>query len=79
MGKHGVPFQEATQVFYDPGMIELYDEDHSIYEDRFFAIGFSSRRLLTVVFTQPTDDVIRIISAWVSMPLEVRTYEEENR
>ncbi len=47
--KHGVSFDEATEVFYDPNALEDYDSVHSDAELRFFIIGLSSRRLLYVV------------------------------
>ena len=37
---HGVSFDVAKLVFNDPYHIELYDEEHSINEDRYIAIGY---------------------------------------
>lgn len=61
--KHGVSFSEATQVFYDPNVVEGFDAAHSSAEARFFVIGFSSRRLLYVVYAETQGSTIRIISA----------------
>ena len=61
--KHGVSFGEATEVFYDPNAIEVYDERHSIEEARFIIIGLSSRRLLYVIYAEQAKDVVRIVSA----------------
>lgn len=33
--KHGVSFDEATEVFYDPSAVEAYDVVHSGVETRF--------------------------------------------
>lgn len=41
--KHDVRFNEAEEIFFDPNAVERYDEIHSIDEDRFIIIGFSSR------------------------------------
>lgn len=60
--KHKVTFGEAMEVFYDPNALEDYNARHSTSETRFSIIGFSSRRLLFVVFTEENDKV-RIISA----------------
>ena len=61
---HGVSFDEATEVFFDPNLIEGFDAEHSEDEARFYIIGFSSRRLLYVVFAERLDgEIIRIISA----------------
>jgi uncharacterized protein len=61
---HGVSFDEASEVFFDPNLIEGFDSEHSKDEARFYIIGFSSRRLLYVVFAERLDgEIIRIISA----------------
>jgi len=61
---HGVSFDEASEVFFDPNAIEGFDSEHSAAEDRFYIIGFSSRRLLYVVYAERLEkNVIRIISA----------------
>jgi uncharacterized protein len=61
---HGVSFDEASEVFFDPNLIEGFDAEHSVDEARFYVIGFSSRKLLYVVFAERLDgEIIRIISA----------------
>ena len=74
--KHGVTFGEATEVFYDPNALEAADPEYSGEEDRFVIIGYSTRRLLFVVFAQRYKDVIRIISARPPTPTERKLYEE---
>ncbi len=32
--KHGVGFRQATPAFRDPLAVSIYDEDHSVDEDR---------------------------------------------
>jgi uncharacterized DUF497 family protein len=44
-------------------LLELYDQEHSGEEERFLAIGTTSLGTIIVVFTEPEDDVIRILSA----------------
>jgi len=62
--KHEVNFEEAVEAFYDPNVISGYDKDHSEGEERFYIIGFSSRRLLFVIYAEKLDsDTIRIITA----------------
>jgi len=53
--KHGVSFDEAVTVFYDPLSATFNDPDHSIGEQRFITIGFSSHRRLFVVSHTHTD------------------------
>lgn len=61
--KHGISFDEAVTVFYDPLSATFDDPDHSIGEYRFITIGFSSHgRLLIVSYTE-RGNLIRIISA----------------
>lgn len=61
--KHRVTFEEAVGVFYDPLSVTFDDPDHSIGEQRFITIGFSSQRRLLVVSYVERDEVLRIISA----------------
>ena len=42
---HGVSFNEAVEVFFDSNAVEGFDTEHSNDENRFYIIGFSSRRL----------------------------------
>ena len=74
--KHGVSFEEAVEVFYDPKAIEKFDVFHSAEEDRFVLIGLSSRRLLSVVYAERENEIIRIISARKATKLEQNEYEQ---
>ena len=40
--KHGVSFTTAARIFFDDNRIEMYDEEHSIEEDRYNTIGDTS-------------------------------------
>jgi uncharacterized DUF497 family protein len=60
--KHGVSFEEATMVFYDPMSYERIDWVHSIAESRWYKIGISGWKVLVVSFTE-RNRLIRIISA----------------
>ena len=77
--KHGVSFEEAAEVFDDPNISEHETAGQSSEEARFVVIGYSSRRMLFVVFTERRGDVIRIISARQPTPSERRLYEERER
>jgi len=79
LSKHGVSFGEATEVFYDPNALEGKDAEHSIDEARFFIIGYSTSRMLFVVFAERRGDMIRIISARPPTPEERKLYEEQER
>ena len=77
--KHGISFGEATDVFYDPNALEGEDAEHSYAEARFFIIGYSTNRMLFVVFAERLGDVIRIISARPPTDAERKLYEEQER
>lgn len=76
--KHGVWFEEAQSVFYDPHARLFYDPEHSEAEERFILLGVSSAaRILVVVHCyRELDSLIRIISARKATKKEVRFYEE---
>jgi len=62
--KHGLSFSEATELFESAvEYLEIFDKDHSDNEDRFIAIGPITRGLVVVVYTEPEEDLVRIISA----------------
>ncbi|MGF1614218.1 MAG: BrnT family toxin [Gammaproteobacteria bacterium] len=75
--KHGVSFDEASTVFDDPLARIFDDEDHSEQESREIIVGHSAAgRLLLVLFTEPRENVIKIISARPATPRERDDYEE---
>ena len=61
--KHKISFDEAVTVFYDPLSATFHDPDHSIAEDRFITVGYSSQGRLFVVSHTEKEDAIRIINA----------------
>lgn len=61
--KHGVSFEEAVTVFYDPLATTFPDPDHSVGQWRFVTFGYSSHDRLLVVAHSEGDDALRIISA----------------
>lgn len=76
---HGVSFDEATEVFYDPNAVRGFDSEHSEVENGFYIIGFSSRRLLFVIYAEKTKaGIIRIITARKAEAKYRNEYAEEN-
>ena len=62
--KHGLSFQEASELFSSVSdWLEIYDDVHSLEEDRFIAVGPIRLGVIVVIYTERTDDVIRILSA----------------
>jgi uncharacterized protein len=79
--KHGVSFSRAAQVFVDPFMLSLYDQEHSETEERWITMGADRNKvLLIVVHTfQVLDDentTVRIISARRATRREAGEYNE---
>lgn len=76
LGKHGVSFEEAASVFFDPLAYTFDDPDHSLGERRFVTFGFSQAgRLLAVVHAERGRS-IRIISARRATRNERGIYEQ---
>jgi len=61
--RHGVSFDEAVTVFYDPLSATFDDPDHSIDEQRCITVGLSSKGRLLVVAHVERGENTRIISA----------------
>ncbi|WP_129628048.1 BrnT family toxin [Candidatus Oscillochloris fontis] len=78
IAKHGMSFEEAITVFSDDFSITIYDEIHSIDEDRYIDIGRSiHNRLLVVVYTERRNR-IRIISPRQATTVERKSYEQRD-
>ena len=74
--KHGVKFEEAAEVFFDP--LGVYDEASVEEEERENILGYSlSSKILLVVFVERYVRT-RIISARRATSQEKSEYEREN-
>ena len=75
--KHGIGFEEAKSVFLDDHAKLIPDPDHSIDEERFVLLGYSSSLKLLVVCHcyRAGGRVIRIISARKATRPEAQIYE----
>jgi len=76
--KHGVAFEDAAHVFNDPGRIETHDGREDYGEDRWATIGMVYQRILYVVYTVRTKEVIRLISARKANGSEQKQYQQAN-
>ncbi len=76
-GKHGVTFEEASEVFGDALSITVPDPDHSEDEARFVIFGKSLKeRYLVASFTE-RGGRIRVISARQMTRRERAAYEQQ--
>jgi len=76
--KHGISFEEAQTVFFDPNARLIADPDHSEHEERFIILGMSYTLKIIVVCHcyKSKNEVIRIISARKAIKKEEKTYME---
>jgi uncharacterized DUF497 family protein len=73
--KHGVSFEEAATVFFDPLSLTIPDPLHSHEENRFVTTGLSNQQRQLVVVHSEVDDRIRIITARLATSSERKKYE----
>lgn len=77
--KHGVSFDEAVTALYDPFSATFDDPDHSIKEQRFITIGFSSKPRLLVIAHTEKGKITRIISARQATTHERKKHEKQSK
>ena len=78
--KHGVTFESASSVFYDPYLLTVADLEHCETEERWFSIGIARNgAVLSVVYlwseADPAAIKIRLISARRATQAECSQYE----
>jgi uncharacterized protein len=77
LAKHGIDFHTASLAFDDPFALTMRDELHSDDESRFIMLAaIATGAILFLVFTVPSQDVIRLISARAATRREKEIYEE---
>ncbi len=74
--KHGVTFEDAASVFFDPLAITFPDPDHSLDETRQVTVGYTMEGNLVFVSHCERQERIRMISARPATRTEQRQYEE---
>ena len=75
--KHGLRFEDAKTIFlWEADRFDELDETYPGDEERFISIAPIPIGLITVVWTEPFDDVVRIISVWRSDKRERELYRQ---
>ena len=79
--KHKIRFENAAEIFLDPFALSIFDDEHSIDEDRYITIGLvKNDNLIVVVHTFvefERDQIrIRIISARKASKKEIKQYQD---
>jgi len=78
--KHGISFELAASVFFDPNLLTVADLEQSDKEERWFSVGLASTGALLAVaylwIEQPPSTVkIRLISARKATQTDARYHE----
>ena len=73
--KHGLDFSDARQIF-DAPMLTASDTKEDYGEDRFIGIGFLKNFVAVVVYTEPQDETIRVISLRKALKHEREQFEK---
>ena len=76
VNKHELGFADAYKVFESP-MLENLDNREEYGEDRWIGIGLMENRVVVIVFTEPEEDIIRVISFRKATTDESEKYEQE--
>jgi len=79
--RHKVSFERATEIFHDPLMLTITDEEHSEAEERWITIGSDRNNVpLVVIHTfrevDPDTCVIRVISSRRATKNERKQYSQ---
>jgi uncharacterized protein len=75
IAKHDFNFVDAPKIFRFAMRITL-DERQNYGEDRWVGIGMVDGRTVVVVFTEPDEGTVRIISIRKALPYERKLYDE---
>ena len=79
--KHKINFERAVEIFRDPNLISIPDEEHSEDEERWLTMGLDENGILLIIshtFKNVSSFIssIRIISARKATKFEAEQYEE---
>ena len=77
--KHGISFEQAKEVFFDPLHLSILDERFSYFEERWITLGATKAGEIIIVvhlyFVEQPEERILIISARHATPRERKQYE----
>lgn len=72
--KHGLDFADAGEIFELPMLVAADSGDYP--ESRFIGLGFLREHIVVVVFNEPNESTIRIISLRKALRHERTQFEE---
>ena len=74
--KHGIDFLDVPSMFQHP-MVTFLDEKQGYGEERWIGIGILGTISAVVVFAEPNENIIRIISVRKATKHEEKIYRDE--
>lgn len=74
--KHGIDFTDVPSMFQHP-MVTFLDQRKDYGEERWIGIGILKTILAVVVFSEPGENTVRIISARKATNYENKIYRDE--
>lgn len=72
---HELDFADAYKVFENPMLVNL-DDRNEYGEDRWIGIGIMDFRVVVIVYSEPDEDTIRVISFRKATSYERNRYEQ---
>jgi uncharacterized protein len=75
IANHKIDFADASRIFNLPLRVSL-DNRQDYGEDRWIGIGIMDGRVVVIVFAEPDEQTIRIISLRKALPYERKIYEQ---
>lgn len=75
IGKHELDFTDAWQIFDAPMLVDV-DNRKDYGETRFIGFGFLRNLIVAIVFTEPSEETIRIISLRKALKYEREQFEK---
>jgi uncharacterized DUF497 family protein len=73
--KHGFDFTDAYRIFDLPMAVEI-DRRSDYSEDRWIGTEMLDGRVAVVIYTEPDEDTVRIISLRKALSYERKNYEQ---
>ena len=76
LAKHGIDFREAPEVFDGPMLVAL-DNREDYGEDRFIGLGSIKSRVVVIVYSEPEENTVRVISLRKANKNERERFDKE--
>ena len=78
LSKHGVDFREAGEMFAGPILVRT-DSREYYGEDRYIGYGLVKGMLMVIVFTEPDEETVRVITLRKAKKNEKRLFAAKIR